>query len=259
MSGFLFEQIVFGPIKSRRLGISLGLNLLPENEKHCTFNCIYCECGWTLPENERQLNFPPKDAIKEELEKKLKAISEKGSFIDAITFAGNGEPTIHPEFYQITTDTVELRDKYFRDAKIVVLSNGSMSNNKDIRKALMMADINMLKLDAGTNETFQKINNPLINITLQEIIENYKKFNGEFTVQTLFTKANYKNDIIDNTQPEEVEAWIEHLKILKPKNVIIYPIAREAPLNEVEKISPELLEEIGNKVKEAGLNIEIYN
>lgn len=259
MSGFLFEQVIFGPIKSRRLGISLGLNLLPENEKHCTFNCLYCECGWTTPKNKRCLSFPPRDIIKSELEKRLKAISDKGSFIDAITYAGNGEPTIHPEFTGIMNDTVELRDSYFPDAKIVVLSNGTMTGNEDIRNALLKADINQLKLDAGTEETFQKLNNPIIKITLNEIIENYKKFNGNFTVQTLFTKANFKNKTIDNTHPDEVQAWLEKLKILKPNLVIIYPIAREAPLSEVEKIPPEVLQEIGKKVEEAGFEVEIYN
>ena len=259
MSGFLFEQIVFGPIKSRRLGISLGLNLLPENEKHCTFNCLYCECGWTTPKYKRCLSFPPRDIIKAELEKRLNAISQKGSFIDAITYAGNGEPTIHPDFTGIMEDTVALRNTYFPDAKIVVLSNGTMTGNDKIRNALMKADINQLKLDAGKEETFQKLNNPVIKITLKEIVENYKKFNGNFTVQTLFTKANYKGEVIDNTHPDELNAWLNILKTLKPKRVIIYPIAREAPLSDVEKISPEVLQEIADKVQEAGLQVEVYN
>ncbi len=259
MSGFLFEHIVFGPIKSRRLGISLGLNLLPENEKHCTFNCLYCECGLTAPKSDRCLSLPSADTIRQELGKKLKAISEKGSFIDTITFAGNGEPTIHPAFSQVMKETIELRNIYFPDANVAVLSNGSMSGFKDIREALMMADINMLKLDAGTNETFQRLNNPIIKINLQEIIDNYKKFNGNFTVQTLFTKISYKGNTIDNTHPKEVESWLKNLKILKPNLVIIYPIAREAPINGVEKISPDVLHQIGEKVKNAGLKVEVYN
>lgn len=259
MSGFLFEQIVFGPIRSRRLGISLGLNLLPENEKHCTFNCLYCECGWTMPKSKRRMAYPPRVIIKTELEKRLKAIYEKGSFIDAITFAGNGEPTIHPDFCNVMNDTVELRNIYFPDAKVVVLSNGTMTNNKEIRNALMMADINMLKLDAGTEETFQKLNNPIIKITLKEIVDNYKKFKGNFTVQTLFTRVNYKGEIIDNTQPGELKAWLDILKTLKPQLVTIYPIARDAPLNEVEKISPRTLQKIGEMVEKAGLKVDIYN
>ncbi len=259
MSGFLFEQVVFGPIRSRRLGISLGLNLLPENEKHCTFNCLYCECGWTMPKSKRRMEFPSRDIIKTELEKRLKAISEKGSFIDAITFAGNGEPTIHPDFCNVMNDTVELRNNYFPTAKIVVLSNGTMTNNIEIRKAMTMADINMLKLDTGTEKTFLKLNNPLIKISLEEIIENYKKFNGNFTVQTLFTKANYKGEIIDNTHPDELISWLKILKILKPKLVTIYTIAREAPISEIEKISPGVLQQIAKKVEEAGLKAEIYS
>ncbi len=259
MSGFLFEQVIFGPVKSRRLGISLGLNLLPINEKHCTFNCLYCECGWTLPANQRSLEYPERNAIKTELEKKLQAIVEKESFIDAITFAGNGEPTIHPEFSQIMEDTVDVRNRYFPGANIAVLSNGSMSGKKDIRKALMMADINMLKLDAGTNETFQKLNNPVINITLEEIIENYKKFDGNFTIQTLFAKVQHKDEIIDNTKPEELNAWLNNLSLLKPKLVIIYPIERETPLPGFEKISQNILQHIAEKVKKAGLKVDIYN
>lgn len=259
MGGFLFEQIIFGPVKSRRLGISLGLNLLPTNEKHCTFNCLYCECGWTLPESKRKLNYPDADLIKTELEKKLSSFVEKNSFINTITFAGNGEPTIHPDFYQIMYDTIELRNKYFPDARIAVLSNGTMTGKKNIREALMMADINMLKIDAGTEETFRKLNNPLIDISLAEIINNYKKFDKKITIQTLFTRIEHDNTIIDNTTPYELDAWLNILKELKPDNVIIYPVARETPHDEVEKISPDILQNIAEKVKEAGFKVEIYN
>ncbi len=258
MSGFLFEHVVFGPIKSRRLGISLGLNLLPENEKRCTFNCLYCECGWTFPKNKWEKDYPSHESISLELKKRLENIKNKESHIDAITFAGNGEPTIHPDFLKIMTDTVRLRDKYFSDAKIVVLSNGSMSGDENIKKALLMADINMLKLDAGTEETFQKINNPFSDTTLDEIIKNYKKFNGNFTIQTLFVRASLKDEFIDNTTSEEVEAWLEHLKVLKPKSVTIYPIAREAPLKGVEKVSFDVLEKISDKVKKAGFKVDVY-
>jgi wyosine [tRNA(Phe)-imidazoG37] synthetase (radical SAM superfamily) len=258
MNGFLFEQIVFGPIRSRRLGISLGVNLLPLNKKHCTFNCLYCECGWTLPKTGKAV-FPEREEIKKELEKKLASMQAKNAMLDAITFAGNGEPTLHPAFAEVIDDTMALRDRYYPGANISVLSNASKAGDPKIAAALLKIEQSILKLDAGTEETFQKINNPKINITLNEILANLSLFKGQMIIQTLFVKGNNEGVAFDNTTDEELEAWLGHLKKLQPKLVMIYPIARATPAEDVEKIGPDKLWEIAQKVEALGIATEVYN
>lgn len=258
MNGFLFEQIIFGPIRSRRLGISLGVNLLPLNKKHCTFNCLYCECGWTLPQTGKAV-FPKREEVKEELEKKLASMQAKNAMLDAITFAGNGEPTIHPEFAEIIDDTIILRDQYYPKANISVLSNATKAGDPRVAAALKKTEQNILKLDAGTEETFQKINNPKININLEDILQNLRQFKGQMIIQTLFVKGNYKGVTFDNTTEEELEAWLGHLRELQPRLVMIYPIARATPAKEVEKIGPDKLWEIARRVEALGIATEVYN
>ncbi len=258
MNGFLFEQIIFGPIRSRRLGISLGVNLLPLNVKHCTFNCLYCECGWTLPKSSDCLTFPEKEEIKTALEKKLRSMKARNALLDAITFAGNGEPTLHPEFAAIIDHTIALRDQYYPDANISVLSNASLAGDEKVARALLKVEQNILKLDAGTDETFQKINNPRINITLSEVIENLKRFKGQMIIQTLFVKGNYKGIHFDNTTDEEVNQWLKHIALLKPRLVMIYPIARATPAEDVERVPLEKLTEIAEKVEALGMETEVF-
>ncbi|MBS4012589.1 MAG: radical SAM protein [Bacteroidetes bacterium] len=258
MAGFLFEQIIFGPIRSRRLGVSLGINLLPPNLKHCSFNCLYCECGWTSPPDKCH-DFPARNLIKAELENKLSEIQKRNSMLDNITFAGNGEPTLHPEFAGIIDDTVELRNKYIPSCKISVLCNSTMAGETDIFNALLKVDKNIMKLDAGTDETFQKINNPKIKISISEVIESLKKFDGNLIIQTLFVKGNYKGVLIDNTTEAEVDAWLNLLKQIKPRSVMIYPIARETPAENLEKVSHEKLFEIAQKVEALGFEAEVYS
>lgn len=258
MSGFLFEQIVFGPIRSRRLGISLGVNLLPLNKKHCTFNCLYCECGWTLPKTGKAV-FPEREEIKKALEHKLASMQAKNAMLDAITFAGNGEPTLHPAFAEIIDDTIALRDKYYPRANISVLSNATKAGDKKVAGALHKIDQNILKLDAGTQETFRKINNPKLNISLEQILGNLSLFKGQMIIQTLFVKGEYEGVAFDNTTEEELEAWLGHLKMLQPKLVMIYPIARATPAEKVEKTGPEKLWEIAQRVEALGIATEVYS
>ncbi len=256
--GFLFEQIIFGPIKSRRLGISLGVNLLPLNSKHCSFNCLYCECGWTKPEKEACTVYPTREEIREALEKKLEAMKVRKAMLDTITFAGNGEPTLHSDFDGIIDDTIALRDKYYPSARIAVLSNGSMAGKEEVAEALKKVDQNILKLDAGTDETFQKINNPRIRISLDEILKNLEKFKGNLIIQALFVRGTYKGVDFDNTTDKEVNAWLQHLKKLQPSLVMIYPIARATPAEGVQKVPMETLEEIAEKVEALGVKTEVY-
>jgi wyosine [tRNA(Phe)-imidazoG37] synthetase (radical SAM superfamily) len=257
MSGFLFEQIIFGPIRSRRLGISLGVNLLPVNKKHCTFNCIYCECGWTQPPD-ACVTFPKREEIKASLEQKLSEMQRKNAMLDSITYAGNGEPTIHPDFLNITDDIIELRNKYYPDAKISLLSNTSRAAKPGIKEALLKIDQPILKLDAGTEETFRLLNNPGIKISLSEIIESLVEFNGKAIIQTLFIKGIYEGKSVDNTSEEEVGAWLGHLEKIKPRLVMIYPIARETPIAGLEVVSPQKLFEIAHRVEQLGIATEVY-
>ncbi|RLD35954.1 MAG: radical SAM protein, partial [Bacteroidetes bacterium] len=228
MGGFLFDEIIFGPVSSRRLGVSLGVNLLPTDYKFCTFDCIYCECGWTKKTNKKVV-LPTQKEIQERLESVLKERKENQLSIDSITFAGNGEPTLHPDFSEIIDDTIRLRNLYFPNALITVLSNASLIHNTKIIKALLKVDKNILKLDAGTETIFQAINQPNGNLILDDVVNYLKKFQGKLIIQTLFVQGYNQHQGIDNTTEKEVAAWLELLKKIKPESVILYPIERETP------------------------------
>ncbi len=256
--GFLFEQIIFGPVKSRRLGISLGVNLLPLNIKHCSFNCLYCECGWTKAHLAQGKKLHAKEDVRDALDMKLSSMRDAQKPVDTITFAGNGEPTLHPDFAAIIDDAIILRDKYFPSARIAVLSNASLAGNKEVASALMKIEQNILKLDAGTEESFQTINNPSFNITLSQVIENLKQFRGQMIIQTLFVRGTYAGKHFDNTTEKEVSAWLNHIDSLKPKLVMIYPIARATPADHVEKVEDETLRSIAKRVEALGVQTEVY-
>lgn len=254
----LFDEIVFGPVRSRRFGVSLGVNLLPVSYKYCTFNCIYCECGWTHEENSRKEKLPGREAVKEALKDRLAAMREAGTEPDHITFAGNGEPTVHPEFDVIIDDTIALRDEYFREAKVTVLSNASLLHKEKVFNALNKVDNNVLKLDSVIEETFRKINQPVPSLKLKNIIGHIKRFNGNQVIQTLFLRGEHNGQSIDNTTPEEVSAWIGVLREIKPKYVMIYPIERDTAAPGIEKIPREELEAIAASVESAGIKTKIY-
>ncbi|HSV77003.1 MAG TPA: radical SAM protein [Bacteroidales bacterium] len=258
MSGFLFEQIIFGPIRSRRLGISLGVNLLPLNKKLCSYNCRYCECGLTLPKTD-PLVFPDKQLVISALEDKMKALKLKNAMIDSITFAGNGEPTLHSDFGEIIDQTLLLRNKYFPDAKISVLSNATKADKPSVEAALRKVDLNILKLDAGTEEMFQKINLPKSGFTLEGILNNLERFKGEMIIQALFVKGEADGVWFDNTTDQEVEAWIGHIKRLRPRQVMIYPISRETPTNHILYVDAATLNRIAAQVENLGIEARVFN
>lgn len=258
MAGFLFDSVVFGPVHSRRLGVSLGVNLLPTAYKYCTFNCIYCECGWTKIDGIEKIEFPPAILVRQYLEKKLREMKENNSLPEAISFAGNGEPTLHPEFAEVIDYTIALRNKYSPHSKIAVLSNSTMLHLPEVVGALKKIELNLMKLDAGTEETFRALNNPQVDITLDEIIQNLKKFQSKLIIQTLFVRGNYNEKIIDNTTREEVNLWLEHLKEINPERVMIYPIARGTPVRGLEKISLKELNTIAKRVKKIGQKTEVF-
>lgn len=252
----LFDDIVFGPVHSRRFGTSLGINLLPVDYKFCTFNCIYCECGWTYKEHVKKGDLPSLEAITQAMEESFSSLVKTP---DNITFAGNGEPTVHPAFADIIDETLRLRNKYLPSSKITVLSNASQLHKPKIFKALKKADNNVLKLDAGTEETFQRINNPAGNLSLETVISHLKKFNSdELTIQTLFLRGIINGKKIDNTTEEELSQWLQHVKNINPKKVMIYSIDREPPAKNLEKLDYEELKNISDKIEKAGIPTETY-
>lgn len=258
MSSILFDKLVFGPVYSRRLGISLGINLLPTNSKYCNFDCIYCECGWNETGNKKKLILPTRSELKQKLEFKLKELRGTENEPDAITFAGNGEPTVHPEFVGIIDDTIEIRNKYSPQTIISVLSNASLIHKKSIRDALMKVEKNILKLDTGIESTFKLLNQASGNLALNKIVENLLLFEGKLIIQTLFVRGWYKGHFIDNTSEKELEAWIPLIKKINPEYVMIYPIDRGTPVKELQKISEKELKEIAEKVEEEGIKTEVY-
>jgi wyosine [tRNA(Phe)-imidazoG37] synthetase (radical SAM superfamily) len=258
MATFLFEDIIFGPVKSRRLGVSLGINLLPGNKKICNFNCIYCECGWTGEPADSQQDMPSRSDVRKALEAKLKDMTERNEKPDVITYAGNGEPTLHHDFTGIIDDSIELRDKYFPKARIAVLSNSTTISDSKIRQALTKVDMNILKLDSVYNETVHIHNQPPGKYKVEEIIENMRKFNGKLIIQTLFLRGTYNGKHIDNTTPVEITGWLEALNKIKPSEVMIYTISRDTPLgNLLKKVPGKELDEIARKVEKMGIRTQV--
>lgn len=257
MSTFLFDKIIFGPVTSRRLGISLGINLLPTDRKLCSFDCIYCECGFNPDKNVAKAELPNSKTVKEKLKLTLQKMSSEEQLPDVITFAGNGEPTLHPEFAEIIDNTIELRNKFAPKAKIAVLSNASKINSSKIFNALLKIDDNIQKLDSGIEETICLLDRPVGSFSLQETVEALKRFEGQATIQTLFVKGSFKNKTIDNTTSQEVETWLKLIKEIAPKAVMVYTIDRDTPVKTLEKITKQKLEEIAQKVRELGIKAQV--
>lgn len=255
MGTFLFDSIVFGPVKSRRLGVSLGINLLPTNQKICSFDCIYCECGWT--NSMATSDFPSVIQVEQSLETKLTAMKKSGELPDVITFAGNGEPTLHPDFPAIIDITIRLRNKFCPSAKIAVLSNSTLIYNPQIYDSLLKVDQNILKLDSVFPETIEILNQPLFNFNIDSLINNLKRFSGRCTIQTLFVKGTFNGKPIDNTTDQEVNAWLNAIQEINPKDVMIYTIARETPTDTLYKIPLSTLNSIAQKVENLGIKTQV--
>lgn len=258
MTGFLFDDLIFGPVYSRRLGVSLGINLLPVNNKYCNFNCVYCECGWTEKDNGIKIVLPKRTNFKTQLENKLKDLQGTVNEPDAITFAGNGEPTIHPDFAGIIDDTIEARNIYAPKAAISILSNASMLHKPKINEALKKVDKNIQKLDSGIEKTFHIINQASSGITLDKIIENLIAFNGKLIIQTLFVRGEYNGEIIDNTTNIEIEAWLKVLTKINPEYVMIYGIDRGTPAKGLIKVPKNELDAIAGRAENMGISTKVY-
>ena len=272
MSTVIYPSPIFGPIHSRRLGISLGINLQPADGKVCTFDCIYCECGFnsdhrpTLPRPSRQL-------VAQKLEEQLQKMVAEGQLPDVLTFAGNGEPTGHPHFAEIIDDTIRLRDQYCPNAKVCVLSNSTMIHRPEVHDALMRVDDNILKLDTVDPTYINLVDRPTGHYDVQQIIEHMKSFHGHIIIQTMFMrgtlnvprnatlskrecskfKVQSSKFNVDNTGEEFVGPWLEVVKQIKPQQVMVYTIDRETPAQGLEKATHEQLDAIRDRVIAAGI------
>ena len=246
------EKVVFGPIRSRRLGSSLGINLLPENGKICTFDCIYCECGWNKDgRNDTQL--PSAEKVRKALESKLQQCQAVGVTIDSITFSGDGEPTINLEFPQIIDDTIRLRNQYYPNSKITVLSNATMVHKPEVFNALRKVDNPTMKIDAPTNELIEKINHPAPGYDICRVVEALKQFNGNFILQTMFLKSKD----FDSSSPDVLNGWMDIVRLLKPREVMVYTIDRPTPEEGLQKFTVEEMRVLVQPLIDEGFLIQI--
>ncbi|MEG2647683.1 MAG: radical SAM protein, partial [Mucinivorans sp.] len=235
MSTILFDQIVFGPIHSRRLGVSLGMNLLPVDGKLCSFDCIYCECGLNA-DRRTHSKLPIRQEVEEALRQKLSTMKAAGVAPDVITFAGNGEPTMHPEFGGIISDTIALRNRFFPMAKIAVLSNSTMLHKPEVFEALNKIEDNILKLDSVLDSRIRQLNAPNApSFTYAFLLEQLCRFKGNLFIQTMFLKGEVNGESVDNTTEAEISGWLDALRRIRPKQVMIYTIDRETPVKALRK------------------------
>lgn len=256
MATILFNEIVFGPIKSRRLGSSLGVNLLPKFGKWCSFDCIYCECGWNK-DGKKDTTLPTKEEVYQALSDRLHELSSEGMPVDTITFSGNGEPTMHPAFAEIIDFTLQLRDKLYPSAKVSVLTNATQLGRKEVRDALQKIDNPILKIDSPIEELVDAINIPNQAYSLSGTIENIKLFNHNFILQTMFLKGVVDGKVIDCTEATHVEKWRDLVRELAPREVMMYTIDRETPAKDLQKVTVEQMQSIAAPLVAEGFNIQI--
>lgn len=254
----LFHSTIFGPIHSRRLGTSLGINLTPNDGKVCTFDCLYCEAGFNA-QGVGTTGLPPRALVAEMLENKLSELKAQGVTPDVITFSGNGEPTLHPEFAGIIDDTLALRDKYFSEAKVSVLTNSTRIDVPDVVDALKKVDNNILKLDSVVESTMRKMDRPVSRqFTVEKLIDELKQFRGEGIIQTMLLRGEYEGKKVDNTTREELEALARAYKEISPREVMLYSIDRQTPAEHLEKIGHEELVRIAAYFREQGIKIQEF-
>lgn len=252
----IYPSPIFGPVHSRRLGVSLGINLLPADGKVCTFDCIYCECGFNADHRPKQ-PLSTREEVRSALEARLRDMQQNGSTPDVLTFAGNGEPTAHPCFPEIIEDTLALRDKYFPNAKVSVLSNSTFIHRSAVFEALNKIDNNILKLDTVDEEYVRVLDRPAGHYSIRKIIEGMKAFKGNCIIQTMFLKGSYKGQDMNNTSDKFVLPWLETVKEIAPRQVMIYTIDRETPDHDLQKATHEELDRIAERIRETGIPVSV--
>lgn len=253
----IYPSPIFGPVHSRRLGVSLGVNLMPADGKICTFDCIYCECGLNA-ERPVRLPRPTREEVRTALQHKLAEMQATGTAPDVITFAGNGEPTAHPQFPEIIADTLALRNRFFPNAKVSVLSNATRTPNEEVHRALMSVDNNIQKLDTVCPDYIQRINRPQGHYDVVEIIKALAAFKGHVIVQTMFMAGTDADGAdVDNCGDEYVLPWLAAVKQIAPSEVMIYTIARETPVQSLRKAAPERLDRIARLLEAEGIKVSV--
>lgn len=254
----LFHSSVFGPIRSRRLGVSLGINLSPDDGKVCSFDCIYCEAGYNA-QGPGTTGLPPRERVKMQLHDKLKAMKEAGDPLDVITFSGNGEPTLNPDFPEIINDTIALRDEFYPSAKVSVLTNATRIFTPVVAEALKKIDNNILKLDSAIDPTMRLIDQPTSKeFTVARVVDSLKQFSGSGIIQTMMLRGEHDGKEVDNTTPEEVEALIEAYKEIKPREIMLYSLDRSTPEEKLTKVEKSELQQIGDRIHEAtGIPVQV--
>lgn len=258
MQRVLFHSTIFGPIHSRRLGSSLGVNLSPTDGKICSFDCLYCEAGYNA-QGPGTTGLPPRREVARLLEEKLSAMKAAGDKLDVITFSGNGEPTLHPEFEGIIDDVIALRDKYFPGVKISVLCNSTRLGDDGVRRALMKVDNNILKLDSAITATMRAIDRPgSLSFSSEGAAEQIAAFGDKCIVQTMLLRGeDDEGHPIDNTTPQEIDALIEAYRRIGPSEVMLYSIDRQTPARRLKRVEKEELEQIADKMRRAGINVQV--
>lgn len=256
MSTVIYPSPIFGPVHSRRLGVSLGINLLPADGKCCSFDCVYCECGFNADHRPLQ-KIPTREEVRNALETRLQEMRQNGPTPDVLTFAGNGEPTSHPHFAEIIDDTLALRDAYFPAAKVSVLSNSTFLHRPDVCAALARVDNNILKLDTVDADYIRRVNRPNGAYRVEQVIEQLQAFHGKLILQTMFMKGTSEGEEVDNTGERYVGPWLDAVRRIAPRMVMIYTIDRETPEHGLRKATHEELDGIAARVREAGFEVSV--
>ena len=255
----LFENTIIGPIHSRRLGNSLGINLLPLKRKFCTYDCIYCECGWNEETIENKIELPSYEDVRNQLKKRIDKLKAEGTVVDSFTFAGNGEPTLHPDFPKVVDLVVEIRNKYYPNAVITLLTNATQLSRPEIYNALLKLDNPVLKLDAGMAAMRNSINKPTAEkYSFDELVNNLILFGNRGIIQTLLLRGSNDGKIISNVSDEDFGEYIELLKKIRPKYVMLYAIDRATPEKDLEKLSVDELEIYAQKIRNEGIDVKVY-
>ena len=257
MVTILFHDTIFGPIHSRRLGTSLGINLMPNDGKICSFDCLYCEAGFNA-QGAGTTGVSRRKEVADALRAKLQAMHNAGDRLDVITFSGNGEPTLCPDFPEIVDDVIALRDEFYPNVKISVLSNSTMIGKPEVVAALRKVDNNILKLDSAVESTMRAIDRPANpDFTVERVVEQLRQFSGECIIQTMMLRGTHCGVAIDNTTADEIDALISAYRTINPREVMLYSLDRPTPESNLQRIERPELDAIADRMRRCGIKIQV--